>query len=453
MIINVWKNYSKRKNSTARPSVGLAQSKQVNLKENCSVESPVFLLQGIDTDINYVQAFGHYYFVTDITILSNDIMQINCSQDVLATYYNEIKNSSQYVLYDTTPNIEIIDRRLNQFTSCATRSNSVAFRDDVTPNSGAYILTLTGEAGVGVYSVTRQVLDYIYPDISTAFDAYIQGTDPFDAIKAGFMQLVSSGNLPENIKDVRWIPFTVQGDTLVSPLKVGKYEILRDGTPIGARRIDSRLISYTAQVSIPWQHSDWRNCEPYTTLTLYIPFVGVVSYPSSQLQGKTYLQIKSCLDAYTGDISIEVYAGSDYIIGSYGATTGVSMYVGGLSHSPMSIIGGATSATIGAIAGNLPAMAEGITTAFSPYDSTVGGISGASGAGMHMNILCTTYCHNTTDEPSDVSAFMGTPTFAYKSLSGLTGYVQCSNASVRLAGREGDTDAVNSFLDSGIYLE
>ena len=68
MNIQVWSNFSKRENSTRQPGGG--QSIDVKLKDNCSIENPVFLLAtgGGMPDYTYAEAFGHYYYVTEDNI-------------------------------------------------------------------------------------------------------------------------------------------------------------------------------------------------------------------------------------------------------------------------------------------------------------------------------------------------------------------------------------------------
>lgn len=453
-MIAYFYRFSKRLNSTKQPSGGTEYD--IVLKRPTSIHNPTVQIKAVTFDYNYmyIPEFSTYYWLSgDTRSIATDLWEADFKTDVLATFKSAIKSSSQYVLYDTTANTEIIDTRLNIKTRCTIDTSAVAFRSDYSA-AGTFLLTVSGEGSVGCYAVPRSTLDMIYPDISTAFDAWIQSEDPFGAIKAGFMQLVSSGNLPENIKDIRWVPFAVVGETLVSPLKVGKYIIYNESSvPIGARRIDSRLAKETQTVNIPWQFNDWRNSEPYTRITLYIPFIGVTSFPASELQGLTSLGIYTSLDRYTGDIAVEVVAG-DKIIGTYGASTGVSMFAGaGSTASPLNIVAGAAGVAAGIATGNLAAAATGITTAFKAIDSTIGGISNAAGAGLTMNVICTTFCHDTTDAPADVSPIMGTPAYEYKSLSSLTGYVQCSDATVSIAAAEDEIKAVNSYLNSGIYLE
>ena len=71
MTITVWSGFSKRRNSTKQPSA-TGTIITANLKENCSIESPVFILQGNQFNIDYVQAFGAYFYVSNIISLARD---------------------------------------------------------------------------------------------------------------------------------------------------------------------------------------------------------------------------------------------------------------------------------------------------------------------------------------------------------------------------------------------
>ena len=94
MNITVWKNFKKRKNSTLQPANTGTTISNVRLKDNCNFENPVFLLNQIDFDINYIQAFGKYYYVESIDILSADHAAYNCTMDLLASYKSDIEPKS-----------------------------------------------------------------------------------------------------------------------------------------------------------------------------------------------------------------------------------------------------------------------------------------------------------------------------------------------------------------------
>ena len=96
MTIKTWSGFSKRKNSTKQPTGGTSVT--AFLKEGTSIENPTFTLSGNNFTVDYVEAFGHYYFVKDIVSIRNNLIEIECVQDVLATYKSAIIGSSQYVI-------------------------------------------------------------------------------------------------------------------------------------------------------------------------------------------------------------------------------------------------------------------------------------------------------------------------------------------------------------------
>ena len=99
--------FSKDTRSTARPSNGRTINGIV-FKENTSRENPVLKLSssGLDNDYdwNYIHILGSYYYINDIVFVNNDIFELHCSIDVLATYKTEIEASTQYIVRSTNYN-------------------------------------------------------------------------------------------------------------------------------------------------------------------------------------------------------------------------------------------------------------------------------------------------------------------------------------------------------------
>lgn len=449
MTIKVWTDFSKRKNSTKQPTGGTQVD--VRLKDNCSLEHPVFILSTPVTDYTYVEAFGHYYFVSDVVNINAGMSEVHCSQDVLATYKTAIGNTSAYILYDTASNTEIPDGRLSTKTTPTISVNTGTFRSDIS-ESGTYIVSLTGTKKTGSYVVPQSTLKFLMPDIETVFDSYIQGTDPFAAIVGAGKQLVGSGQVSQNIRDVRWIPFSVSGDTS-ELLNVGMYDVYNNnGVPLGGHRIDTRLSLMDESVAIPWQYGDWRNTDPYTQIYMYIPFVGVVNYPASALIGQSYIYVHSSLDKITGDISISVDSGN-VVLGCYGASTGVTIALGSSGINSANIANGVIAGASALGAGSTAGVAAAILTALQPLSQSVGGISSGSAIGLTKTLKCATVCHNTVVTPSSVSSAIGTPTNSVKTIGNLTGYVQCMDASVEVNCKDADRAEINGYLNSGFFYE
>ena len=98
MQLQLYRNFSKKENSTKIPNPNTATVVEVTMKQSTSLDNPVFILQGVDLDVNYCHLInGRYYFVNDIVLGNNNIYELHCSTDILATYRNEIFGSSFYV--------------------------------------------------------------------------------------------------------------------------------------------------------------------------------------------------------------------------------------------------------------------------------------------------------------------------------------------------------------------
>lgn len=91
-------------NSTARPKEDeeYILTLTAHLKDMCSRENPVFTLH--ETNLrgcNYVSCvFGDrvfYYFINSVTYISNTLIEIECSEDYLATYKDIIEHSTQFI--------------------------------------------------------------------------------------------------------------------------------------------------------------------------------------------------------------------------------------------------------------------------------------------------------------------------------------------------------------------
>ena len=71
------------------------------LKEPCSRQAPVFQVEGLTklNNYNFAEWENFYYWVDDIVFLTNDIQEVHCHLDPLATFRDYIKDNDYYVLY------------------------------------------------------------------------------------------------------------------------------------------------------------------------------------------------------------------------------------------------------------------------------------------------------------------------------------------------------------------
>ena len=486
--LNLWKNFEKRKNSTKQPpsTSGSYDTLSVVLKEGTSLEQPVFIIKSNDFSYNYAQFNGTYYYVDDIVSEKNQLLELHCSRDLLATYKAKIQTASAFVLYYTHSNTEISDKRLATKTTKTVDTATGSF-DTLGNGSGtnyAVILNTIGLEACDSYAVSQANARTILSDLDNWFedDDFSQGgsgmqtnlDDPIfswtsveDAIKSFLQETLffwkqwfASGKVSDNLRSAYVLPLPVSaisGNT--HHVQLGQYKSQVEGT-----RVYDRIFSDGTSVNIPWQATDWRRNAPYHEVYLYIPYVGLISLSPSDLIGDTSLNVSVSIDVTCGDAIFTVYTGSNRFIGQYTAnmaapfavgtsnvpiTQQINTLVGATVAGAAAVVSGGGTAVLAALTGGTLSLANDI----SGVPSCIGSNMGGAVLGLTDQVVCYTVFHDTTVSPSSVSAVKGTPYNGVMSLSGVSGYVQTSGASVEVGAFGNDKDIINSYLNGGIYIE
>lgn len=89
-------------NSTSRVFYGgSVYEANCKLKEPCSEQAPVFIVQGLTKGnfYNFAQWGDRYYWIDDIVYKTHHIQEVSCHLDPLATFRDYIKNNKYYVVY------------------------------------------------------------------------------------------------------------------------------------------------------------------------------------------------------------------------------------------------------------------------------------------------------------------------------------------------------------------
>lgn len=478
--------FSKRKNSTKQPSSPGTQL-DVVLKSGTSLLSPTFLLNlSGKPDSNYVKFESWYYFITDIVSIHNDLWEIHCDVDSMATGKTNILNTHAYVLYDSVSNTEIPDNRIPIKTTKSVSAATAAC--PFVPDGGCYIVSLTGAHGsTGVYKVSESELSDLIDDLQHIIDnifdfngvtpptpptpptgvpsiedllEYMAGWLEYDGNYIKYMielairpisQFFGSGDIPENIRECKFIPFDVGTTVAQSPIYLGSF--ITHIRSLG--KLNTETVHRSNSVSIPWQASDYRRRSPYTDVYLYLPYIGMTKLSSENLVGQSSLTVDYTLGMRDGSLIVTVSSGIE-IIGQYSGNVAASVPVGvsniNLPKAAQSVIMGAAAVASKSIA-PFGMAALNFADSVTPNFSCVGGLDGIAAIGANQNITCYTVFHDTVVSPNSEIATVGSPTMAPKSLATLTGFCQCQDAHV-----EGDfpsriLDEIDSYLNSGFFIE
>lgn len=92
MVVKLYKT-SSQKNKLAKTITNELTLPDVKLKGECSIEQPRLVISGLsDFTYNYlyIPSYSRYYYITDIVILNNELVQIECGVDVLMSFKEQI---------------------------------------------------------------------------------------------------------------------------------------------------------------------------------------------------------------------------------------------------------------------------------------------------------------------------------------------------------------------------
>lgn len=485
---------SKRKNSTLQPT--LSSSYDCIIKQPCSIDNPTFVIQDSNFNMafNYAKWDNTYYFIDSIVSVRNNIWEVSCVIDVLATYKTEILASTQYVCYSSVAgNTWLADTRIPVLKS-TTVSKATASMGIFNTN-GFYVLSVVGKTGCETFCVNKSTLTGLISEIQNWQDDGINNIvnnlpsapsgsltteDALDTLsgiliglqeastRTGFIGNAYS-NAPACIRSCIWVPFNLSDFSGGShSIWLGNYDTTKAGF-----ELNGTPTTGSVSVNIPWHFSDWRRgyCED---VYLYLPLVGMVGLSSDSLTHASSITVKYSATGTDGTVCYQVISGNE-IIGSYGGqcsanypiginqqasagevvtsvANGASKMVNAAINSSVSPISAAAVAGGVAIEG-VKAGYETLNIANSTHLSCIGGIGGGAGVGLDLSITCYTVAHDTVVAPADMKDTMGLPTMKAMALSTLTGYCQCANAHVAAPAMGAELDAIDLYLNSGFYIE
>lgn len=474
---------SKRHNSTLQPT-GTGTVIDVYLKGGSDILTPVFTINSASIPtFNYLSFEGRYYFVTGIRNVRDQLYEVSCQVDVLATYKAAIQAASAYVLYYTHANTQIVDRRLSTKTDIAIQSNTATFNN--LGSGESYMITAIGKERTEVFACNKSDADSVFTQ-QLLDDVSDDWNDMIDNVQQA-IGAASSLDVPSALKDIVLAYFdyiraqdTVTNSVLYADdaqkyvkncyvLPIAKGNIGGSNSNMKLGRWDShtdgntgfpRICHDSATVAIPWQTNDWRRNNPYHEIYLYIPYIGLVCIPASEVIGVTNLTVNVAIDTYSGTTSFVVNADNGTVIGQYSTNIAAQYAIGSSNISPVAsgaqIVASAASIAAGIASGNIAGIglgALGIANAIKPFDASISANSGAAGQGLGNTVKCFTVFHDTTVTPASISAVKGTPYNGVLSLSGVSGYVQTMDASVAGSMTDTEREEINNLLNGGVYIE
>ncbi len=495
-------NFSKRLNSTKRPVDASGVTMEVYVKQNVpkgqsSAQSgtetflshPTLWVRGDYTQYNYMKFRGYYYFIRDIQLTINNATVIYGEIDVLATFKDDILNTTAKVIYSSSDyNIHLDDARMKLENRTVTHTTQTRVFELPYSNEGTYIVTAIGRhSGDHFHTFIMDPLQY-----NDLIDFLTSVND--NQILAGFKAFL---NPSQCISNVRWTPLILSGSAATDDIQLGILS-----TNIGAHYYFDRVgdIGFRGNIPIRREYNDYRNGSKYTEIYLSIPFCGIVPIDADTVYDYDELFVSFTMDWVTGDIlgkvcyptdnvqgehiTITTFSGNAYTDVPFGqvvnqlatavtetvagiasfAMTHSENYVGSntiTSHnsgrSQMHTFDRDSFSNTGSVnaAFNGNQILSGMERA-SQKNGIQGG-SNSSGLGYIITdnrmLQCTTVTHLSAENSLAIKDVLGLPCNKTRSLQGLSGYCQTSGISVDCGAIGTIREAINKLVDNGIYIE
>ena len=466
MTVTYWNNFSKRKNSTKQPTTGTDVT--VKLKEDCSIINPVFESATMPATANYiyVSEWGRYYFVTNVTYISYTTKSFSCEVDVLASFKSQIGSTVAHIAYSSTGYDKyIVDSRI------ATKP-TFAYFDRQTASSGlssqgVYILSvINGQSNGETGCITYYYIDYSYLDnlMTDLLDNTI-----WSQIKAML------DNPMDSVVNLIWVPLPYTA--LVSNVNIEatatQVELMGETLPntYGFKVKDPISVLSSVSLQIPFRYQDYRDGQPYTNLSIYLPGLGLTDLNANDFIESTNVSIYTYVDFAHGDLTYWIYNDDGVVVKTCMFHCGVTVPI---AHVSVNASGGVASigGTVGGIAtmfaglftGNIPmamggAGAGALASANSvlQFNTRSTSLQGSDvGRSAYENVIFSLVESVVdTEDPDDANyiATWGRPVGVTHAISNHSGYVQSDNASVTNIGTALEKDRVNQYLNTGFFYE
>lgn len=497
---------TKRVNSTAVPDSTLWTNYDVYLKQDTSLERPVFLLQATAATLagyNYAVGAGllyGFYWIVDIVAVAEGRCEVHCVRDVLADNKAAIMATSAFIEYgfntfdagDSTYRVsdhrQTISETPTQYTASVDPSGGRI------GTVGVYVLQVVGSGdlnaspvrhgGVKTYlcdeTALKTLMDQINTDLGDSVDNIINSGASPDQQLASLAALDLRKSLLQDsainaIKSCHWVPVFGTSQT-TEEVWLGDWDVGFQ-LPVLSNNL---VITQTSTITIPWPVNDWRRNN--AQMVLYLPFIGTVPIPIDQCVGVSSLTILWSFEFFSGDMAYTIKAGNytvysgtvnvavPYAIGTArvstsGAVSGAIQAFGGA----LQMAGGAvdlgsavmakslTLGVMGDAASAANTMAAGASNMFGGYMQTIepaitcaGSMGGLAGLGQPLTAtLCLMYYPPLDD--AGFSALYGHPVM--KIATPVAGFCKTRGFSLASSDRMGDVSLVNAAMDGGVFIE
>lgn len=481
---------SKEVNSTYKPSISDSDFLEVRLKDRTSLLTPTFEIYNTDitglSEVNYVVAkeFNRCYWITNITFTSNNTAELECKEDVLATYRDQILNSTQFVMRSESEYSNAYTDPILPMQAFVEEHYSIQTIEEF--KKGFFVLGVGG--GESLLGTNFYVMDAIMLGI---FVKYIFNADNFAELIDNKVSKMFF-NPMEYISTCIYFPYEFVADSEgiwnTDKIKLGFYE-WEVPVSIGSycKEIPDSTVTidkvYEYQLSVIHKYDDgnFRNFAPYASYKVFLPFRGTIDLPNGIVGNTETIGFKTVCDLTSGKAFTDIYfmeSGKKRFLQREEYQIGVQIPITFIDNSPTGQVisgfsgalekayetgvnaeGGALESLKAYGSSLLDSLSEGVENA---VGVVTGGSNILSGGGMKLSvggvgegiynnqIFMITLQQSTPTLPLNT---FGAPLMQPRKLSSLSGYVEVANPEIKInTATQTELLTIINFMKGGMRI-
>ena len=469
MNVTLYK-FTKRINSTKQPASADGHAFTCQLKDETSFMNPILkfspdhLTSGVFSPDVYNYAFilywNRFYYITDWKYI-NGSWEAYLTVDVMASFRSEIGATSSYIIRcASASNGNIIDSFYPAKSDVTIQKTNVACAwYNVAPSGGSYILgVINYENGnkigaLNYYALTTSqlssILNYLFTDnIYNASSISEIGSGLYKSLFNPFQYIISC----------LWFPFsTVAFGSNQTDVKVGYWSTGVQGIIVSSLA-EKTFVTATLPDHPQLSRGAYLNRAPYTKHTLYIPPFGCIPIDTNFISIGKYLYSAVLVDHITGQATIRAaLSPSSSNLNEYNimcertGMIGVPIQLAQVLTDYVNTISSATDVISSAMSFNIAGVFKGLLSAVESQMPKVS-TSGANGSFIE-----------TLQYPQLISEFLnivnenqtefGRPLCDTRTVSTLSGYIQCGEADHAFSGTRAENEEINRNMQAGFFYE
>lgn len=465
MQLKLYRDYAKKRNSTAIPGSGVTVDTfdNVRVKQPCSTLNPVFLVTA-SYGVNYTYAHfkGRYYFITDIVSATNNIIEVHCAVDALATYRNYIGSYTAYVercASSTYYDPMLIDPLIARSTDIY-QINRIT-KDTGLGDSETYFMRTVSGKGIMTYCtpIPGELTDVMFPQTGESNwdqirnDMWIATYNPSQYLLDYYMLPIPWANI-SGLSDPTSIDWGFHNASMY--IEIGGSTVRRSVSIVSGRA--GATITIT-NISIPPSgYYDFRRFDPtWSKYYIWLPFFGLNEIPA-QYADQT-LEAVYDIDALSGECMVRLRVTEDEgaPIMQLNSNIKVQMQISSVNTDWQTFASSAAGSFSDALTLNFGGMVNDIwneqKAINQPLVNVVGNPSGNGYVSkMHDNITTFAISYKSKDIPTSKAGRPCCQNLQLSSLAG-SGFVKCTGSSISIPGTDMEKDMINAYLNGGFYME